>query len=174
MENNTKFFEDNYDWKTYNVEPFNHVFSKLVINRPNSININKALSNENGFKKMRVYDIHGLGIFNGNGSIEHTDSHKKLLESVSDSFIEQEVETITYKDLIKDLGISKIDLFVLDVEGYETRVIDGMVDCDILPDVFVIEHGHVNPGYFDRYLDKLSCKYKLDFISHVNSFYIKT
>jgi FkbM family methyltransferase len=174
LENSTKFFEENYNWKTYNIEPLNHIYEKLVNNRPNSININKALSNDNTIKKIRVYDINFHGINNTNASLNHTDKHRQLLEKISNNkFLEQNIETKTYSKLISELNIDKVDLFILDVEGHEFEVLEGMIGCNVLPDVFVIEHGHREVGVFDEYLSKLNAQYKLDFVSHVNSFYVK-
>ena len=69
--------------------------------------------------------------------------------------------------------MEKLDLFVLDVEGHEYEVIDGMIDATIFPDVFVIEHGHRSPQDFIEKLKVLPVKYKLDYVSFVNSFFIK-
>lgn len=173
-DNSTKFFEEFMNWKTINIEPLNHIYHQLTSNRPNSININCALSNIANKSKIRVYDINQYGIFNTNASICHTDLHRKILEQMSGNrFLEQDIETITYKSLIESLGLEKIDLFVLDVEGHEINVIEGMMNCDILPDIFVIEHGHRNVGVFDAYLDKLNSKYILDHVYEVNSYYKK-
>jgi len=35
---------ENYNWKTINIEPLPHIFKKLKQNRPNSINLEIALS----------------------------------------------------------------------------------------------------------------------------------
>ena len=43
----TKFFKENYNWKTINIEPLPIAFNKLLINRPNSINLHIGLSNSN-------------------------------------------------------------------------------------------------------------------------------
>ena len=173
-ENCTKFFEDNLDWKTINIEPLNHIYKKLILNRPNSINKNIALSDKSDISNIRVYDIKNHGINNTNASLNHTDNHRKLLENASNNkYIDQPVNTITYKQLIQDLKINQLDLFVLDVEGHEFNVIEGMLNEDILPDLFVIEHGHRKIGVFDEILNKLNSKYKLDHVSFVNSFYIK-
>ena len=56
-ENCTKFFEDNLKWKTINIEPLPHIFDKLKVNRPRSVNLNLALSNSANTSKIRVYDI---------------------------------------------------------------------------------------------------------------------
>lgn len=48
-----------------------------------------------------------------------------------------------------------------------------MIGCDILPDIFVIEHGHRSP---DVFVDKIKClnaTYKLDYILFANSYFVK-
>ena len=52
-------------------------------------------------------------------------------------------------------------------------LIDGMINCSILPDIFVIEHGHTKTDVICDEKQLLNNKYKLDYISFVNSFYIK-
>ena len=174
-ENCTKFFEDNLGWTTINIEPLSNVYKTLTSNRPNSINLNIALSDREHTAIIRNYKHPLLGYDWGNASISHTDTHKKELEILcGNTYIEQDIKTITYKTLIKYLNITQLDLFVLDVEGHEDNVIRGMYDCDVLPAVFVIEHGHKNVENFKELLEPLKCKYKLDYVSHVNSFYVKT
>ncbi len=173
-ENNTKFFEENYNWKTINIEPLPHIFRQLKINRPDSINLNIALSDSNAEKEITVYDIPKYGINNTNASINHTDKHEKLLQKMSgDKKKTFSIICKTYTELIKELEVDHLDLFVLDVEGHEPEVIDGMANCEVLPDVFVIEHGHREPQFFVEKLKILKAKYKLDFTSHVNSFFVK-
>ena len=46
--NNTLYFEKNNNWTGINVEPIKNVFEELVINRPNNINLNCAVCNNNG------------------------------------------------------------------------------------------------------------------------------
>ena len=46
--NNTLYFEKYNQWKGINIEPIQRVFMKLVLNRPNSININCAVCNTDG------------------------------------------------------------------------------------------------------------------------------
>lgn len=174
LENSTRFFEEELGWKTINIEPLSHIFDKLVKNRSNSINLNVALSDAQGIKTIRVYDIHTYGIYNTNASITHTPEHKSLLEKMScNKYIEQSIKTMTYTELINQLDINHLDLFVLDVEGHETAVINGMKNCNVLPDIFVIEHGHRHVEYFQPFLDNLNAKYKLDYVHEVNSFYKK-
>jgi len=48
-----------------------------------------------------------------------------------------------------------------------------MIGSDILPDVFVIEHGHRIPEVFIEKFKSINFPYKLDQISFANSFFIK-
>ena len=175
-ENSTKFFEETMGWNTINVEPLPYIYDKLLINRPNSINKKIALSNKNTRKKIRVYNIKNYGINNTNASLCHLPEHKKAMEQLSEhenDYREYEVQCLTYKQLMYDLKIKSLDLFVLDVEGHEYEVIDGMIDATVFPDVFVIEHGHRTPEEITEKLKVLPVNYKLDYISYVNSFFIK-
>ena len=173
-ENCTKFFEENYNWNTINIEPLPHIYKMLEQNRPNSVNLEIALSNECKETSITVYDIHEYGIYNTNASLHHLPYHKQVLENMSrDSFKTFQVKCKTYKDIIEELNITKIDLFILDVEGHEFEVLDGMVECSVLPDVFVIEHGHRTPEDIYNKLKSLNLPYKLDYISFVNSFFVK-
>jgi FkbM family methyltransferase len=174
FENCTKFFEENFNWTTINIEPLNNVYENLIINRPTSINMNIALSNVNGIETIKNYCHPTFGYNWGNASINHTPEHKQCLEQLcSNIYLEQSIQTMTYCELIKHININSLDLFVLDVEGYELEVLEGMINCDVLPDVFVIEHGHNSVNFCQEALDKLNGKYILDHVSHVNSFYIK-
>ena len=46
--NNTLYFEKYNNWKGINIEANKIVFDKLVINRPNDINLNYAVCNNDG------------------------------------------------------------------------------------------------------------------------------
>jgi len=48
-----------------------------------------------------------------------------------------------------------------------------MKDAKIFPKVFVIEHGHRTPEDISNKLKVLPVSYKLDFISHVNSYFVR-
>ena len=46
--NNTLYFEENNNWTGVNVEPIKKVYDDLVVNRPNCINLNCAVSINDG------------------------------------------------------------------------------------------------------------------------------
>lgn len=170
LESSCKFFEETMEWQVVNVEPSPPLFEMLCKNRPESININVALSNKSGTAKF-THAIHpGLGKRFGNGSLSHTPKHKQALINEGCKFEEFNVKLITYNDLIKESNIKSLDLFVLDVEGHELEVLKGITKTSMLPTVFCIEHGHLGDK-IDHHLDRLG--YRLDKKSHNNSFYLK-
>jgi FkbM family methyltransferase len=176
MESSTYFFNKYMNWTTINIEPLPNVYETLCKNRTDekSININIALSNTNETQIIRNYKHPQLNYDWGNASICHTDSHKKELEKVSNNeYIEHSIQCMTYKNLIEKYKLDSVDLFVLDVEGYEYNVLQGMKDCEIMPDVFVIEHGHLSTDSIYNYLKMLNDDYKLDTIVHNNSYFSK-
>jgi FkbM family methyltransferase len=171
----TKFFEEIYNWKTINVEPLPNAYASLLKNRPNSLNVNVALSNNDVDKVLINYKHPTLKYDWGNGSLSHTEEHKQQLQELcgADNFVTHVVKTSTYKQLVEKLQLTHLDLFILDVEGHEFDVLDGMVGANVLPDVFVIEHGHRTPDIFVEKLKNLNLSYKLDKVSFHNSFFIK-
>lgn len=173
-ENCTKFFEENYNWKTINIEPLPSAWDKLVINRPKSINLNYALSNYTSKTFITQYKHPYYGFLWTNASIKHKPNHLSEIIKMcgKDNYITYDIVCKTYADMIKEVKIDNLDLFVLDVEGHEKEVIEGMKNVTILPKVFVIEHGHESPEYIKN-IDLISEKYVLDYISFVNSFYVK-
>jgi FkbM family methyltransferase len=44
--NNTYYFEKENNWKGINIEPSEHIYKELLVNRPNCININVAIDNK--------------------------------------------------------------------------------------------------------------------------------
>lgn len=161
------FFEK-LGWKGINVEPFKEMFDRLLQNRSSSININVALSNFEG----KVNFASTLNTFIGCGSIDGPNDYLiNQLRGNKQHVIYSMVESITYKKLIERQNIKFVDLFVLDVEGHEIKVIEGMKGCDVLPEVFVIEYGHV--GFKNLNDIVITMGYKLIDKDSVNCFYKK-
>jgi FkbM family methyltransferase len=173
-ENTTYFFQKNMNWNTINIEPLPYMYEKLtsIRNTNRDINLNIALSDTNGNATITVYDLHHYGINNTNASLCHTENHRKALENMSYGKKEFTIQTKTYSTVIDELKIKKLDLFVLDVEGFEENVLRGMIGCAIIPKIFVIEHGHRHISYFDDMIKNIHKKYRLDHVSFVNSIYV--
>jgi FkbM family methyltransferase len=170
-ESSCKFFEETMGWESHNVEPMPSAFERLLVNRPKSKNYNFAFSNRCGKSVFRQVSHPDLGLNFGNSSLSHTATHLQDLVFRGCRVLEIEVTTLTWRDWIEEEGISFVDLMVLDVEGHEIQVIEGMEGCSVLPDVVCVEIGHLD---FSKIRQKLSALgYVYDVTSHVNAFFVK-
>jgi len=136
------FFEMELGWTGINIEANPYCYEALVIERPNCLNLNLGLGESRGEAEFHL--PHGrknsLRTKRGNrgrasrlGSIARKDFPGSVqVETVP-------VNVDTYENIVRDNHIEKVDLFVLDVEGYELEVLKGIGDCKVLPEVFVIE-----------------------------------
>jgi FkbM family methyltransferase len=166
-----KFFEEFMDWSSINIEPSPYLYEMLIKNRPDSINLNIALSDKIG-ESTFTHAIHPtLGKHFGNGSLKHTEEHIKRLKKQGCKFEEYKVKTTTFKDLVKAIGLEDIDLFTLDVEGHEPTVIKTLSECHVLPKVMCIEHSHINEDKLNE--DMRSLGYRLDQKVFVNSYFTR-
>lgn len=169
-ESSCYFFEKYRGWHCVNVEASPPIFPQLQRNRPNSTNVHAALSNQAGTARFThvISPQHGENF--GNGSLSHQPGHHADLLRQGCRFVEYQVRTITYPELIAEARISRLDLFVLDIEGHEAPVIESMKQGALLPSVLCVEHGHSG---VDRTREILAgLPFRLDSILHANSFFI--
>ena len=151
----TYFFEQTMGWKAINIEPHPDSFSKLITNRPNAININKALSDEEG----DAYLVTGRNFFLRSYLVK--DSRKNTVN----------IKMSTYKNIIDPLPIDHINLMVLDVEGHEISAIKGMSEARVLPEIFCIEVNHVGKSKIKDAVEPLG--YHYDSSVSINDIYIR-
>jgi len=139
------YMERELGWKFIGFEIDPRFWPILLKNRPNGLNINLALSDKNEFTDFVVT------AWGGNSSLELSEEHKEELISykktfpIGTFFEKIKVSSITWKTFIKTYKIPHIDFLILDVEGCEMRVLNGMKECNILPDVIQIEFGYADP-----------------------------
>lgn len=171
VDSSCKFFEESAGWTGFNIEAVPHIFERLKDNRPNCVNINAALSNEVGRATFRhaVHPTHGSDF--GNGSLSHSYVHLEDLAEQNCTFEEFEVETLSWVEFIRRNNIRTVDVFVLDVEGHELSVIDGMRGSNVLPGVICIEFGHIDFGDITSALGSLG--YVYDIHSNANAYFIR-
>lgn len=170
-ESSCKFFEETMGWQSYNIEPMPNAFERLIANRPASKNYHFALSDRCGKATFRQVSHPDLGLHFGNSSLSHTDLHLKDLQDRGCQFTEIEIPTMTWKEWISREKIPCVDLLVLDVEGHELQVIEGMMGSTVLPEIICVEIGHLSFGRVRQALSVLG--YVYDITSHVNAFFIR-
>lgn len=171
LDSSCKFFEETLGWRGFNFEPVPYIFNDLVHNRPDSRNLNLALSDRCGHVAFKQAIHPHLGRAFGNGSIAHAPSHMESLKEAGCTFEDIEISTTTWKQFIEDQQVTHVDLLVLDVEGHELSALDGMRNCDVLPDVLCIEFGHIGLDRLRASLGEMG--YVYDITSNANAYFVR-
>jgi FkbM family methyltransferase len=165
-----RFFEESLSWTGLNLEPVPHLFEALQTNRPTGRNLNLGLSSSCGSATFSHAISPIVGRAFGNGSINHFQSHRDQLVASGCTFEEMTIQVITWSRLVEQERLHHVDLFVLDVEGHELDVLNGMKGCSILPDVMAVEFGHIGFDVVRKAMSDLG--YDYDICSHGNAFFI--
>lgn len=173
---NCKFFEETLHWQGFNLEPTPDIFALLEKNRPHSRNICAALSDKRGhidfaLTESLVKNEKYLGAVNRVIEGEAIKVGDTFQVSGTDYRVTSivAVPCLPWRDLIEEQGIRFVDLFVLDTEGHEERVIDGMQGSPVLPQVMCVEN-----GWQGRIREKLAALgYIYDISYHDNHMYIR-
>jgi FkbM family methyltransferase len=144
--NNTLFFEKNHDWTGVNIEPIKLVFDNLVINRPNCININYAVCNENGetdFLQNTGYTEMISGIKN---TFDSRHLNRLQYENIKHGSKTEIIKVKTKKidDICNENNIFKVNYLSIDVEGAEFEVIKSINFDNIFIDVIGFENNYKN------------------------------
>jgi FkbM family methyltransferase len=176
MESSTLFFEETLDWTCINIEASPPIFEMLKSNRLNSFNFNLGLGSEETTLtfKHAIHPFHGEKF--GNGSFNHKIDHQHHLNNEGCKFEEYDVTSTRYDNIIDKLMNKHfpdriIDLFVLDVEGYEMEVLEGMKNSNFLPQVLCVEYPHVGLDNIKLFLEGLN--YRFDLTKDNNAYFIK-
>jgi FkbM family methyltransferase len=164
-----KFFEESLEWSGVNIEPSPPIFSKLEKNRPRSRNLNAALASTDGYATFHGIVHPEFGEQCTNGSLRHHPTHAEYIAAQSWPTKDYTVPTITWGTMIAANGLNQVDLLVLDVEGTELEVIEGMRGSDVLPGIFCIEHGHLGVPAVRGAVESLGYRYAGG--AEVNSFF---
>lgn len=123
---NSHVFESYLNWTSVLVEADPENFKFLRMNRPNAVTINGALCNE-----PRLLHYSSLGVIPVRGFVEFmTPSflkqwHGKIYNNKTKLDDLPTVQCMPMKRLLKMLGITHVDVWVLDVEGAEESTLEG-------------------------------------------------
>ena len=140
--NNTLYFEKNNDWTGYNIEPIKSVYDKLIINRPTSININCAVSNNNGFSEFFCNTgfsemISGLKTTFDSRHFERL-KHENEHRGTTTDLIQIEMKRV--ETICDQYNIKYIHYLSIDVEGAEFEVIKSINFDKVFIDVIDFEN----------------------------------
>lgn len=158
------FWDEQFHWRGLYIEASPTMYAGIE-EMTNSYNI--------GLGRSRGIEIFtdvtsGPGGGNDSGSFRHTPELMEILKGHRCEFKKVPVQVITYKELIEYFQIRRVNLFVLDVEGYELDVMEGMRKS-ILSDVLVVEYPVVG---FQNVVDAAKILgYRYDFVSGNNVYF---
>ncbi len=139
-------------WKGLLIEPSPFVFKRLAKSYTGLTGvrcINCAISDKNGnakfwyVKKNNTLDAgyDQIGSLDKGQVIKHNEGLFKGLMPFLDSC---EVRCSTLHDILNEYGITKIDVFFCDAEGYDARIIMQIDFSLIKPLVIILEHIHLS------------------------------
>jgi FkbM family methyltransferase len=142
--NNTLFFEKNNNWRGINIEPIKKVFEKLVLNRPNNINLNCAICNNDGeteFLCNTGYTEMLSGIKDNFDKRHLMRLQSENIESKSTTEIIK-VQTKKLETILHENNISHVNYLSIDVEGAEFEVIKSINFDKVFIDVIGFENNY--------------------------------
>jgi FkbM family methyltransferase len=127
-QSNTYWFERFRGWRGMLVEAVPDQARRCRRNRPRAEVINAALVADDGTKSIRIKAARLMAYIPGARPAEEEAIHLKNAMAVQHmtEVPEIEVPAVTLAQLLDKRGGKPIDLFSLDVEGYEIPVLQGM------------------------------------------------
>lgn len=155
---NCKAFEE-MGWDGLSIEPSKALFPDLARNRPKNKCLRIALSDKEGIADFDCTDY-------DHGSFSHMTENPSAEAGTT---CRHSVATYTFKKIVEDYKIEKVDLFVLDVEGHELKALKGLEGSAVMPYVICVEHVYVG-------LDNVAALlpgYKMDYQDRQNAFFVK-
>jgi len=138
-----------YGWKGVLLEPQKNAFEKLKWNyqdQPQLVFKNVAIANQRTTRTL--FTVGGSDLPEWCQSVASFDREvirkHSLLEPRIDTLIEaNEVECVTFSDLIEELGLSKLDLLQIDAEGYDAELVKMFPFHLLRPHIIHFERKHL-------------------------------
>jgi FkbM family methyltransferase len=142
--NNTLYFEKNNNWRGINVEPIKKVYDKLVDNRPDCININCAVCNNDGETEFLCNTGYTEMISGIKDNFDQRHLMRLLYENhVMGSKTELiKVPTKKLETIFDENNISHVNYLSIDVEGAEFEVIKSINFDKVFIDVIEFENNY--------------------------------
>lgn len=142
--NNTLYFEKNNNWKGVNIEPNKIVFDKLITNRPNDINLNLAICNNDGETEF-LCNTGSTEMLSGiKSTFDSRHLHRLRTENSETGSITNTIKVYTKKleTVCTEHNITHINYLSIDVEGAEFEVIKSIDFDKVFIDVIGFENNY--------------------------------
>jgi FkbM family methyltransferase len=165
--NNTLYFEKFNNWTGVNIEPMKNIYDRLVINRPNCINLNIAISNNDGNAEF-IYNTGYTEMLSGlKDTYDQRHFNRLNNENLQFGSKTDTINVITNKmeTICNNHNIEHMHYLSIDVEGAEFEVIKSINFDKVFIDVIEFENNYPdNSKEIIEYL--LNKNYKLLLYSH--------
>lgn len=132
----TKAFYD-AGWRGINVEPVEHWFRRLVLDRPEDVNLQVAAAAREG--TIELFVIAGSGLSTSDPRI--ADEHAHALSVIP---LPQQVAARTLTTICREHAPRDIHFLKIDVEGAEQAVLEGLDLSTIRPWILLVESTRPN------------------------------
>ena len=147
--NNTLYFEKYNNWSGINIEPIKKVYNALVINRPNSINLNCAVCNNDGETEFICNDgytemLSGIKDNYDRRHFERLNRENSIKGSTTEII---KVNTKKLETIFNETGIKRVNYLSIDVEGAEFEVIKSINFDTVFIDVIGFENNYDDVSY---------------------------
>ena len=142
--NNTLYFEKNNNWNGINVEPIKLIYDKLISNRPNNINLNYAICNNDGETDFlcNIGYTEMLSGIKDNYDYRHHQRLEKENREMSSTTEVIKVNTKKLETIFDENNISHINYLSIDVEGAEYEVIKSINFDKVFIDIIGFENNY--------------------------------
>jgi FkbM family methyltransferase len=142
--NNTLYFQKNHNWTGINIEPIKTVYDKLVVNRPNDINLNCAISSTDGKDEFVINEGYTEMISGLRNTYD--ERHMTRLYSELNNFGGKTrtiiVDTKRLETVCDEHNVKHIHYLSIDVEGAEFEVIKSINFDKVFIDVIDFENNY--------------------------------
>jgi FkbM family methyltransferase len=142
--NNTLYFEKYNQWTGINVEPIQKIYDRLVLNRPNTINLNCAVCNTDGTAEFICNTgytemISGLKNSYDARHMERLEKETNKTNSITEII---KVTTRRFETIRNEHNVTHIHYLSIDVEGAEMDVIQSIEFEKVFIDVIGFENNY--------------------------------
>jgi len=144
--NNTLYFEKYNNWTGINIEPIKKIFDDLVINRPNNINLNCAVCNNDGETDFfcntgHTEMISGIKHTMDVRHLQRTEYENNIMGSTTEII---KVNTQKLETIFDQNNITHVNYLSIDVEGAEFEVIKSINFDKVFIDVIGFENNYTD------------------------------
>jgi FkbM family methyltransferase len=122
----TNFFEKVAQWRAIHIEADPKVFRKLKSARSNQINVHAALCSENRIVHFVSSEFNAAGVYEHWSESFIDKWHKDLRDDPQKVASLPKIPCVTITSLLLRLGITHVDLWVLDTDGTEEDILKGL------------------------------------------------